>query len=121
MSNSVKIGFIVLGIIACILAGVLLGNIYNNRGPTPEYGAVVERLGQIDRDLKSEFRNLHQTIDRGGKETGETRIIVEGVRHQVEGDRVTRGELQITSGKLKDLIRKVRSQEQKVEVGKPNP
>lgn len=108
-------GIIILCIITVFGMGIY---IYNNGSANAEYGAINERLRQIDSNIKSEFGNLNKTIDRGGKETVGTRIIVEGVRQQVESDRVPRGELQITNNKLKDALREIRSQKQETGVGK---
>ena len=107
-------------VLAAALACVLLGgySLHDNRKSDAEYRAINKRIGQIDSDIKSEFRNLHQTIDRGRKETGDTRVIVESVRGTLEKDRATIGELQDTSSKLKTAIREIRTQKQTTANGK---
>ena len=120
--NATQKTIIVAALLVAVLAGYWMGGELRGDGnAAAEYRAIGERLGQIDRDLKSEFRGLNQTIDRGRKETGDTRIIVEGVRGSLEKDRATLGELQDSSGKLKAAIREVRNQKQEAEAGKRNP
>lgn len=120
--NATQKTIIVAALFIAALAGYWLGGGLRGDGKADaEYRAISERLGQIDRDIKSEFRGLNQTIDRGRKETGDTRIIVEGVRGSLEKDRATIGELQDTSSKLKAAIREVRDQKQEAETGKRNP
>lgn len=113
--------WIIVILVLIVVAGASYGvysHIYGIRDTNAEYGRIDERLRQIDNNLKSEFRNLNQTITRGREETQGTRIIVETVRGSLEKDRETRGQLQDTSRKLKDALREIRGQKQEPEKGK---